>query len=77
MAIALASPPIVNDILKEIEPFLQSQIQRIKTVTEHADIEIRTVPVTLAKHAAGEKRPSLSQQELEDQTWTPRRQRIS
>lgn len=69
----------MSDILKDLEPFLQSQIQRIQVASEHADTEIRTVPARLAKHAVGEKRPSLSQQELEDQSeliWAPRRRRL-
>ena len=55
-----------NPILKEMESFCLAQLERVeRALAELPAIKIQTVPAQLALHAAGKRRPSLSQIELE------------
>jgi hypothetical protein len=64
------------DILKDLEPFLQSQIARLQSRLALGHIGIQTVPARLAQHAVGERKPSLSQQEMEEEMWQPERPKL-
>jgi hypothetical protein len=66
----------MSDILKDLEPFLQSQISRIQSQLEREHTEIRTAPAQSARHAEGAKKPSLSQLEKEEEIWLPKRLKL-
>jgi hypothetical protein len=66
----------MSDILKDLEPFLNSQISRLQSQLELEHTEIRTVPARSAPHADGRQKPSLSQLEKEEEIWLPRRLRL-
>jgi hypothetical protein len=64
------------DILKDLEPFLQSQIIRLQSLLAPEHIGIQIAPARSAQHAVGERKPSLSQQEMEEEMWTPERPKL-
>lgn len=66
----------MTDHLKELEDFCQAQIARLLSQNEKSSgISITNLdaPVSLVSaHAAGPKKPSLSELEMDDQEWKPR-----
>ena len=61
-----------SKVLQDLEPFLQSQIQRLKAVVAVTPTS-RGANVTHVLHAVGPRKPDLSQQEQEEATLRPRR----
>lgn len=63
----------MTDHLKELERFCQQQISRLLLDLEieresvvQLPTKIQTVPAVRVSHAAGRRKPSLSQQEMEE-----------
>lgn len=66
----------MTDHLKELEDFCQAQIARLLNQNEKSlatsitNLDALANPVSA--HAAGPRKPSLSELEMDDQEWRPR-----